>query len=340
MKKSLLALAVLGAFAGAASAQSSVTLSGIVDAGVKYNNGDYTVGASQSGYSAFTLSGREDLGGGMAAIFLLNHRFNIANGQLNTATGNAALPQAMWRNAWVGLSGGFGDFRIGRILMPLQDMNGGFDAFDTGYVASTHTGGLTATIRANNALYYRSPNLGGLTFHAAYAAAEGQYITETQGSFAGSASYSIPTALLNKERPMGFNVRYAAGPLNVGVAYDVNTADYDTTGIYGSFNFGFMTLMGQYETGTVNNVAGTAKEDGDLFSISAKIPMGAITWKVGYVNVSSDKVNGDANKFGFGAEYSLSKRTSLYSNIGKASGDRVSGVQEDTKFDIGMTHRF
>jgi predicted porin len=343
MKKSLLALAVLGAFAGAASAQSSVTLSGSLDAGIQMRNSDdWGLGGSQSSYNAFTLSGKEDLGGGMSAIFVLNHRFRINDGKSNTSTGNPgdASNTVFWRNAWVGLAGNYGDVRMGRILMPLQDMNGGFDAFDTGYVGSTHTGGATATVRANNAIYYRSPNWSGFSFHAAYAAAEGQYIAETQGSFAGTAGFQIPTATLNKENPLGFNVRYAAGPLNLGAAYDTNTADYDTIGVYGSYNFGFMTLMGQYESGTINNAAGTAKEDTDAYSISGKIPMGAWTFKAGYVWVSSSLSNKDVNKFGLGVQYDLSKRTNLYSNIGKAGGDRPTGNQDDMKFDLGVTHRF
>jgi predicted porin len=345
MKKSLLALAVLSAFAGTASAQSSVTLSGIVDAGVKALGDDFSLGGSQSGYNSFTISGREDLGGGMTAFFLLNYRFNIGNGQSNTATGNAALPQSFWRNSWVGLGSSFGDVRMGRILMPLQDMNGGFDAFDTGYAGSTHTGGLMATVRANNAIYYRSPNWGGFSFHAAIAAAEGQYITETSGSFAaGGAGYSIPTASLNRERPSGFSVRWAGGPFNVGAAYDTNTGDYSTLGIYGSWDLGFMKLMAQYESGdlsTATSAAGVVTEEADIFSISAKIPMGAFTWKIGYVDLSSSKAGGDAYKFGLGGEYALSKRTSLYSNIGQAGGDRPNNTTaEDLRFDIGITHRF
>ncbi len=173
MKKSLLALAVLGAFAGAASAQSSVTLSGMVDAGIKARGSDWSMGGSQSGYNNFTISGKEDLGGGLNAFFVLNHRFLINNGKSNTSSGNGTEPanNVFWRNAFVGLGGGWGDVRLGRMLMPLQDMNGGFDAFDTGYVGSTHTGGLMATVRANSAVYYRSPSFGGLSFHAAVAEA-------------------------------------------------------------------------------------------------------------------------------------------------------------------------
>ncbi len=68
--------------------------------------------------------------------------------------------------------------------------------------------------------------------------------------------------------------------------------------------------------------------------------MGAFTWKVGYLGVSSDASNGDGYKLGGGVEYALSKRTSLYSNIGQAGGDRPTGTQEDFLFDIGVTHRF
>jgi predicted porin len=336
MKKSLLALAVLGAFASAASAQSSVTLSGSVDAGLKALGDNWSLGGSQSSYNNFTISGREDLGGGLSAFFVLNHRFNINNGTTNSAQ------TTFWRNSFVGLgSAAFGDVRMGRMLMPLQDMNGGFDAFDTGYAGGTHTGGLMATVRANNAVYYRSPNFGGLTFHAAIAAAEGQYVEETAGTFAaGGAAYQIPNAKLNSERPQGLSLRYAAGPLNVGAAWDKNTGDYDTYGIYGSFNFGFMTLFGQWESGDLTNAAGTITDATDVFSISAKIPMGAFTWKVGYAQVMGDFANSDGYKFGVGGEYALSKRTSLYSNIGQAGGDRPQGTQKDVRFDLGITHRF
>jgi predicted porin len=342
MKKSLLALAVLGAFASVASAQSSVTLSGIVDAGVTGTSNDWHLGGSQSGYNAFTISGREDLGGGMSAFFLLNHRFRINDGKSNTSTGNTgdASNTVFWRNSWVGLASAAGDIRMGRVLMPLQDMNGGFDAFDTGYVGSVHTGGVTATVRANNAIYYRSPNLGGFKLEAAIAAAEGQYVNDTAGSFAGTSAFSIPQALNNKERPMGVTLRYAAGPINIGLAYDKNTADYDTTGLYGSYDFGSFKLLGQWESGTINNGAGTAKEEVDLYSISARIPVGAFIFKAGYVMGSSNLPNKDANKFGLGAEYLLSKRTSLYSNIGKPGGDRAVGTLADTKFDLGITHKF
>ena len=353
MKKSLLALAVLSAFAGAASAQSSVTLSGIVDAGIRRvgtaSGHDTSLTQSQSGYSAITFSGREDLGGGMYAFFALNHRFNIASGTVNSANNTCAgtIPtptpsvctavNTFWRNTAVGLGGGFGDVRLGRILMPLQDMNGGFDPFATGTVGSTHTGGITATIRANNAVYYRSPSLGGLSIHAAIAAGEGQLQGETANAFGSVAGRG---ALANQERPIGFSVRYAAGPVNVGLAYDKNYADIKTVGVYGSFDFGVVKLMGQFEKGDSSNNAGTLLESMKNYSIGIRAPLGAVTILAGYLHANSDLANRDASKFGVGAEYSLSKRTNLYTNVGKSSGDRLSDAAKKTAFDVGITHRF
>jgi predicted porin len=357
MKKSLLALAVLSAFAGAASAQSSVTLSGIVDAGIRRvgvatptgSDTDWSLAGSQSGYNAITFSGREDLGGGMYAFFALNHRFRINNGTVNsegnTCAGTSNLTDAVcspintfYRNAAVGLGGGFGDIRLGRILMPLQDMNGGFDPFATGTVGSTHTGGITATIRANNAVYYRSPSFGGLSIHAAIAAGEGQLQGETANNFSNVA----PRArLAGQERPIGFSLRYAGGPVNVGVAYDKNYADIKTIGVYGSFDFGFMKLMGQFEKGdSALSATSTSIEEMKNYSIGLSAPVGAVKILAGYTRFDSNLNNRDASKFGLGAEYALSKRTNLYTDIGKASGNRLTSAQKKAQFDLGVTHRF
>ena len=349
MKKSLLALAVLSAFAGAASAQSSVTLSGRVDAGVIRAGGAYGLGGSQSGYNALTVSGVEDLGGGMRAFFSANHRFAIGTGAVFTPGAT------FWRQAWVGLGGGFGDIRLGKMLMPLQDMNGNYDAFDTGYVASTHTGGIFATIRATNAIYYRTPSMGGFFVHAAIAAADNQIPGECQFNL-GTAATGGPSVVRNcfgnstaasinaAERPIGFAAGYAAGPLRLGLAYDRNGADDKTIGLYGGFNAGFANLMAQYEKGDRGPAADVAR-----WSISAKVPVGAVTFKAGYTKWSDE----DVSKFGLGLQYDLSKRTNIYTNMGKFSGDgngigtndlgttaAIRDTNKKTRFDIGVTHAF
>lgn len=329
MKKSLLALAVLGAFASAASAQSSVTLSGGVDLGVQRTNGQWSMGTAGSSRSNFTLSGTEDLGGGMKAIFLLNHRFRPNTGEINNPGGAGFF----FRNSWVGLAGGFGDVRLGRILMPLQDFNGGYDPFGTDTVGSTHTGGINATVRATNSIYYRSPSLGGLQVHAAIAAAEGQIAGE-QGGTAGKP--------LNKERPLGLGVVYAAGPLKVAVAYDRNSAEQKTTALYGSYNLGVATLMGQFEKGDTNiSTASLVNKSVKRWSLGATVPMGAAVIKAGYTRWTDE----DTKKLGLGVDYNLSKRTQLYADLGKLSGNGsatlpLTALNRKAKFDVGIFHKF
>lgn len=319
MKKSLLALAVLSAFAGAASAQSSVTLSGGIDAAIQRVDDQWQMSSGNSGRTNFTLSGREDLGGGMYAFFAMNYRFNQGTGQTTSQPGTGRF----WRQTWVGLGGAFGDVRLGRMLPALQEFNGGFDPFGTETVGSTHTGGLGAGLagsaRINNAIYYRSPSLGGLQVHANIAAADQNGVPTA-------------TALTNgAERPVGLGVIYAAGPLRVAAAYDRNSADLKTKGLYAGYDFGAVNVMGQWENGDVS-----ATTDVSIWSIGARVPFGAATLKAGYRN-SSDL---EQKKFGLGLDYNLSKRTIVYTDVAKQSGDGYTAVQKKAQFDVGIWHKF
>lgn len=122
MKKSLLALAVLGAFAGAASAQTNVTIYGVVDAGITHENGaagSVTKLATgvQSG-NRLGFKGTEDLGGGLKANFQIENGFNLD-------TGTQRQGALFGRQAYVGLSGNFGAINLGRQYNPV------FNALDS-----------------------------------------------------------------------------------------------------------------------------------------------------------------------------------------------------------------
>ena len=109
MKKSLLALAALTAFAGAASAQSSVTLYGRVDLSVVKGIGSDAKNIANGSGSRLGLRGTEDLGGGLSALFNIEHRFNADTGA--DSTGNVRF----WNGrSLVGLQGGFGQVVFGR----------------------------------------------------------------------------------------------------------------------------------------------------------------------------------------------------------------------------------
>lgn len=157
MKKSLLALAVLGTFAGVASAQSSVTLFGIVDLnGRSIKNGSTTQKQQVSNSlnsNRLGFRGTEDLGGGMFAGFWLEGAMNNDSGE-GTATGGG---QNWQRRSTVSLGGRFGEIRLGRDYTPSFWNTTVFDPFGTNGVGSflntAGTGAITTAttyVRANN----------------------------------------------------------------------------------------------------------------------------------------------------------------------------------------------
>jgi len=320
MKKTILALAALGMFAGVASAQSSLKLSGSIDLGVARIGEDTKMQtAGTSARSGIAFSGTEDLGGGMSAEFYLNHRFNPQNGTENP--GSNLVGNQFWRNSWVQVNSGFGSIRLGRYLAPLQEYNGGFDAFGTDTVGSVHTGGLTSSnVRINSAVEYRTPSFGGFSAMAMVAD------TNDQGNRGGT------------ERPMGFGARYKAGPVDVAVAYDKTAADIKTVGLYGAYNWGGGAVMGQFERGDANAAQAVAfgTDRYKRYSISTKIPFGAIDFKAGYASWKEE----ETKKLGLGLDYNLSKRTQLYVDMGKLSGDGPSDTAKKTMWDVGVYHKF
>jgi len=367
MRKSLLALAALSAFAGAASAQSSVVLSGNVDAGLRRigtaTSYDWGMAGSASPGNRFILRGSEDIGGGLRAGFWVEHRFRIQNGTNNSPTlgagatdcntndapANPNVPcvDPFWRRSYVSLGGAFGEIRLGRQDMPLQEIGGTYDAFAAYTVGNVLPGAQNATVRANSQIEYRSPNLGGLTIVAAIAEATGQNQGPNgQGEVGNSAlAMFTKTSRLGTARPAGVALEYKAGPLAVGGGWDRNAGGLKTVGLYGNYNFDIVKLYGMYEKGdndTSSNPATAVAESIKAYQLGVTVPIGssAAVGKFGAVKWKSDLANRDGSKVGVGVDYNLSKRTLLYSDIGKYSGTRFSVAMKKSQFDIGVRHSF
>ena len=134
MKKSLIALAALAAV-GAASAQSSVTLYGLIDAGYSWaeHTGKLpgnTFKTTETGFTSGNLSGsrwglkgQEDLGNGLAAVFNVEAGFDSINGDFTTGFN---------RRSVVGLKGAFGQVLVGRDDTPIHGLaSGKYQAIDS-----------------------------------------------------------------------------------------------------------------------------------------------------------------------------------------------------------------
>jgi predicted porin len=341
MKKSLLVLAALTAFMGVASAQSSVTLFGIVDVNARnVKNGTASIKSlSPDGNTTSRLGfrGIEDLGGGLRAGFWLE-------GALQPDVGNAG-GQTWQRRSTVSLLGGFGELRLGRDYTPTFWNHTVFDPFGTNGVGSQTNlqlqlgqtsmfgAGATTLTRANNTIGYFLPALGGVYGQAMVAAGEG----------------------INGNKYIGGRIGYAGGPVNVAVAYGKTeiTGNNDQTGINlgASFNLGFMTILGQLHKYEVDLPANT---DQTNMMLGVTVPLGAGTLKASYGIAKGDGTSRDASQIAVGYVYDLSKRTALYahgSRIANKAGARfaVAGSPafggtdnkpRSTGYEFGVRHSF
>lgn len=316
MKKSLIALAAVAA-SGAAFAQSSVTLFGVVDANVTHVRGqDNWNGMGNSGNSSSRLGfrGVEDLGNGLKAEFWLEGAINNDDG-LGYGAGktkdNSDGGFSFQRRSTISLLGNFGEVRLGRSTTAAYDATSRYDLFGTiGVAASRHW----EQNRQNNMIGYYSPNFSGFKVGVNYGFGES---TDVNGNVSNSASSYA-----------GIGLTYDNGPLSLGLGYDrlndgnrenskgavVFADERSTWSLGGSYNFGVAKLLAAYVNDKFKNAtATTEKQKGYLVGLSA--PVGAAgEVKVTYnrYNVETPLIDGKADQFGLGYVHNLSKRTAVY----------------------------
>jgi predicted porin len=338
MKKSLLALAVLGAFAGTAAAQSSVTIYGVVDMSVAKRNdcapcainpgapGSDAWTLQQSSQSRLGFRGNEDLGGGLSAQFQIEHRFN-------PDTGSLVNNNAFWQGrSYVQLtSATAGSIYMGREYVPAFWIELKSDPFGNDGVGQTgaginFAGYLTPDpvgngARSSNTVGYKTPSFGGLTANVAVALSENTGIGRNQG----------------------FNVEYAAGPIYAGLGYEkITDGANDGTGVVNAafhYNLGFVKPMIYFAK---SNVGANGDISNKVVLLSATAPLGNGVLKFGFSKISFDAGYDDHKKIGLGYNYNLSKRTNLYFDLGSATGRTSTGVEGErsTAYAVGVRTTF
>lgn len=308
MKKSLLALAVLGAFAGAASAQSSVTLYGKLDLGFAKAAGSADKQVADGSSSRVGFRGVEDLGGGLKALFQFEHRFNPDTGTVTNT--------AFWHGlSTVGLGGSFGTVNLGRQYTAAFSLaTDVIDPFGGYTVAGLRGESLTksvARLRTDNSVRYDGA-FGGLKVAAD--------IAETP---AGGV-----------DRPYSVAAQYAAGPFMVAASYDNPTGANDN----------LATLGGSYAFGPAKVSLGIGRGDNDS-NVRVKQALAGVTVSVGaagqvLAGYAQEEVGtADATKkVSLGYRHNLSKRTQLYTDVTRVN-DLLSKT-EKTGYDFGVIHTF
>jgi len=314
MKKNLIALAVFGAFSGAALAQSNVTLYGIIDVNYQYN--DPETGSSTSGInsghqsgSRWGIRGSEALSPNLNAVFTLEGGYSPDTGTTGQST-PAGAARLFGRQAWGGLAGGWGTVVAGRVATFSSgtgsfDMWGAVDPFGTGFgdssLGSTFTP--SAALRLDNAVLYQSPTWGGFKFGAGY-------------SFNGTGAEAAGSGNNNKVWFTG--VSFAAGPFYGAITYDTidplgagaagtaaapaippNADDMKLLQIGGSFDLKFVKLHAAYGTednvwftaaGTSFNPASDPGADADSWMFGVTVPLLGGSLLASYQDRSGDSV--------------------------------------------------
>jgi predicted porin len=379
MKKSLIALALIGAFSSAAVAQSNVTMYGILDVNYMWQEGPTNVGTSaapriqqestnaingghQSG-NRWGVRGTESLGGGLNAIFALEAGFNIDSG----TSGQGG--RLFGRQAYAGVSGGWGSVVAGRLATFSSgtgdfDMIGRVDPFLTGFGLAGAQNTLISmnALRVDNTVAYVSPTFAGFKAGVGYS-------TRIDGA------ETAPSGTNTKATIFGAN--WASGPFFAAITYDIvngsnatSLPDQKHLQIGGTWDIASFRLHAAWADQTNIAFLPTPSTGGSGSFIL--LPAGlqnfdATSWLLGatWTVTPAFKVFGsyqafdadgksvrtgntvtnfepDYNVWGIGTTYNLSRRTNLYASYAWRDVDgTLSGNTANSKqLAIGVRHLF
>lgn len=317
---------IAGCAAATAHAQSSVGISGFLDAGYYRGfDGGWHTGTIQRSNIAFW--GKEDLGGGLQATFNLSHRFEMGTGQ---PEGAGSKP--FWQGeSTVGLkSADWGALRLGRALDVVSahdwkyDPWGNFDRIASpawhnwhyNYASNrTSNNGDPEYGRLASGVFYDSPTFSGFSM-----------------SLSGSFDEGDAAAGEGTGNNLGVALNYDQGPLALTAAHSKNSSQDRVSFIGARYRFGQLALMGAWDrsvySGPIDSVA-------RAYTVGLTYDIGLWTLKAGYGHRDVDGV--DNNFIGLGASYALSKRTTLYVSAGN---DRPTQADDRRAYGVGISHAF
>jgi predicted porin len=340
MKKSFMALACASAFAVTANAQSTLTTYGIVDMGLVVDNGAASVEKLGSGVQSGTrlgFKGTEDLGNNMKALFVLETGIAADQGGFGAGASNIAFA----RQSFLGLQSDVGTLTLGRQYTPFfLALNGVADPFASGLAGNAQNLIPHSGIRMNNAVKYVTPIFSGISGEVAYGFGENAAGVDRAGRNAGGS------------------IGYSDGALNVRLAYHrgndpvATTTLRDTsTMLAANYNFQIAKVFAAFSDNDLQ-IATTSPAKGksrDLL-IGVSVPYGNHTFIASYINKDGrSALNQDANQFGLGYTYALSKRTNIYAAWATIDNKRgatytVGNNSEvgtgDKAFNLGVRHTF
>ncbi|TDV16374.1 porin [Paraburkholderia caballeronis] len=379
MKKTIVAAACAAAYACGAHAQNSVTLYGLIDAGLSWTSNAkgsklWQAGSGNVTGSHWGILGRENLGGGTSALFELENGFSVTNGSLRQGG------RLFGYQAYVGLANDrYGTLTLGRQYDPVVD-----------YLAplsftGRHPGGnnlsmhpydndnLNNSFRVNNAVKYASVDFAGLKFGGLYG------FSNEAGGFADNRLYSVGASYANgpllfgagylqannggssntdgaltltdrsfiaaRQRTYGAGVNYLAGRARFGAVWTRTQLG------------GLDTINGANGLGLVQNGQGASFSNYEVNASYAFTPFfslnGEYTFTQGTLSGADGEHRPRWHEVSVQADYFLSKRTDVYAQVSyqhigadgsglgaDVGGQTPSSSSQQTVVGVGMRHRF
>ena len=296
MKKTLLAAALLAGFAGAASAQSSVTLYGIIDIGLQYQSisVDSTAttpeisssrfgmtNGTQSG-SRWGLSGTEDLGNGLRAVFVLENGFDSADGSSKSSTSifNRQSTLGLASNQW-------GQVDFGRQTNMASKYFAAVDPFGLGFTQANGGAAFTSanTVRYSNMVMYQTPSISGFNAGLGYSFDTGTTnVYQAPGNQTSGDNTDYPS--MNNPRAVTLGLNYSNGPLYLMASYDQVWAPNNLKGGSSEAKPKTWILGGTYDFKVVKLALAYGQQRGGSF-----FPQSIFGTNSGYIDVNGIKTD-------------------------------------------------
>ncbi len=329
MKKRFLVAAVAATLVSPLAAQADATVYGNVHLSIDSFDSDVDGPQMNSNTSSIGVKGKEDLGGGMSAIFKVEFQVDPSerNKAKDTANGSSATGSLLDRDQWVGLKGAMGTVKFGTMSNNYKQMGGKIDPMyrtrleGRGFMdtqSKLHSGAGKNGGRSTNTLQYVSPKMGGMSMVFNY-------------TFSGES-----------EETLGLGVRYKTKTIIAYVDY-LDVQDVVTNGVSGSqaamkvggsFKMGAMTMGLQYESveDVINSGSSTTKP-GDTTFASFNYKMNDND------NIAFSVGDNGTDDIGYAAMYNhkMSKRTNVYTGYGDNASSKAN---DDQVITFGIRHKF
>lgn len=345
MKKAVaIALAAAGYWAGGAQAQSQVTVYGIIDVALAHMNNADAAGHGVTREPSLTGSlpsrigfrGSEDLGGGLSAVFNLESGFNPDVGTLGQGG------RIFGRQAWVGLRGGWGTLQLGRILNMTYLATMKSDVLGPNLFSINSIDLYLPNARSDNAIGYLG-TFDGVTVGATWSVgrdasnAGGPSATGCAGEVPGNARACRQfTALLGYDTTAyGINATYDKLYGNSGAAGGLtSSANTDTRTTLNGY-----AMLGAVKVGAGvidrDTKAATGRTESDLYYAGASYPFGAFTVDGQWAKRVVKHADADVTMLAARLTYALSKRTYVYTGVGRMANDGTAAVPLDAGGSVG-----